>query len=73
MRVQHTPSNKTPEVIINKIQDNINSFPYCESHYACARTFKNHLGPELSTEKMYKLFISKYLEENIFKKGIAKL
>ncbi|XP_072397435.1 uncharacterized protein [Diabrotica undecimpunctata] len=72
-RGRHEPINKTPEAVLDRVREHIKSFPCYESHYSRSKTAKKYLGPELSREKMYKLYTLKCEEDHIPNNEIVKL
>lgn len=57
--------NKIPEDVLLKINNHINSFPKCESHYSrCDNLNVKYLSPELNISKMHKLYLKKYEPDN---------
>lgn len=63
-RGKHTPSNKTDEVVLQKVIDHINSFPKYSSHYSRAKNpSKKYLSSDLNVQQMYDLYAEKIKKE----------
>lgn len=73
MRGRHVPPNKLPEEVLNGVRAHIKSFPSYESHYSREKSKRHYLGPELSIEKMYRLYLAKCEEDRIPKQQTSKL
>ena len=56
-RGKHSPHNKTPEPIRQRIKQHIMSFPTVESHYTRKNSKREYLQPGLSIKKMFELFV----------------
>ncbi|KAK6182763.1 hypothetical protein SNE40_010374 [Patella caerulea] len=57
------PVNKLPDADKQTVINHINSFPKIDSHYCRATTKRQYLDPTLSVNALYKLYITKCLEE----------
>jgi len=58
-RGRHKPHNRTPEELLDRVRQHINSFPTMAPHYCRADTNRRFLGCELNISKMYHLFVEK--------------
>ncbi|KAF2878933.1 hypothetical protein ILUMI_27237 [Ignelater luminosus] len=52
-RGRKTPHNKTPDVLIQKVKDHIESFPTMESHYCRKSSKRLYLNSDLSISKIF--------------------
>lgn len=59
-RGRNTPSNKTPEELIRKVKNHIESFPTIESHYCRKTSQRQYLDLALTITKMYNLYLQEY-------------
>ena len=64
-RGKHEPKNKTKKDDLDFVKAHINSFPKYKSHYSRAdNPHKQFLSPDLSVEKMYRLYKQKCQDES---------
>lgn len=73
MRGRHVPPIKLPDEVLNKVRSHINLFPCSESHYILEKNSKKYLRPELTKQKMFKLYLAKCEDERVPKTHIVKL
>ncbi|CAG9838458.1 unnamed protein product [Diabrotica balteata] len=56
-RGKHAPYNKTPDILVQKVKEHIESFPTMESHYCRKSSNRLYLDPNLSISKMFELYM----------------
>lgn len=71
-RGKHTPSNKSPPVVIQSVIDHINMYPSYESHYSRQKSARKFLGPDLNIPAMYRQYKEWMAEKESPENLIAK-
>lgn len=64
-RGRHTPHYKTPEALLDKVRQHIESVPIVEAHYTRQDTKRQFLGSDLNITKMYSLYKEKCSSDGV--------